>query len=300
MNRLIEWIQNLFQGGITDTQVKVILTLLIIIILWFIRRLLKRSVVRIQISPAARYSWRKTISYSTNALTLIGIAFLWSNQFASLATFLGLLSAGLAIAFKDPIVNMAGWYFLVFRKPFKVGDRIQINENIGDVIDVNLFEFSIIEVGNWVNSDQSTGRVIHIPNMKVFSSPIANYNAIVDFIWNEVEVVLTFESDWKKAKQLFTDLINREAPKTYLKAEKDLKSLDGEYLVYYNKLTPIVYTHVVDHGIVLTLRFLCPPKQRRASTQKVWEAILDCIQQEKNIDFAYPTRRIIGKSDIEG
>jgi small-conductance mechanosensitive channel len=297
MKALIQWLQNLFQGGLTEIQVKIILTIVLLVLLWILRRVVKRSITRIPHTPQAKYNWNKTITYIFNSISVIGVALLWFNQFESLATFLGLLSAGLAIAFRDPIVNMAGWYFLIFRKPFKVGDRIQVDEHTGDIIDIKMFEFSMIEVGNWVHSDQSTGRVLHIPNQRVFSSAIANYNAIVDFIWNEIEVTITFESDWKKAKQLFTRLLNQHAPKRYLEAEEELKHTTGDYLVYYNKLTPIVYTSVVDHGVRFSLRYLCPPKQRRGSAEILWEAILEALGQEEKIHLAYPTTRIIRSED---
>ena len=77
---------------------------------------------------------------------------------ASLTTFLGLASAGVAIAMHDTIANLAGWFFIISRKPFKVGDRIEIGEIAGDVIDIRIFQFSLVEIGNWVDAEQSTGR----------------------------------------------------------------------------------------------------------------------------------------------
>ena len=125
--------------------------------------------------------------------------------FGSVGTFLGLVSAGIAIALKDPLVNMVGWLFILIRQPFKVGDRIQIGSAAGDVIDIRLFQFSINEIGNWVDADQSTGRIIHIPNGIVFTEPQANYTAGFQYIWHEISVLITFESDWKKAKQILKE-----------------------------------------------------------------------------------------------
>ena len=103
---------------------------------------------------------------------------------------------------------MVGWCFILIRQPFKVGDRIQIGKVAGDVIDIRFFNFQLNEIGNWVDADQSTGRIIHIPNGIVFTEPQANYTAGFQYIWNEIPVLVTFESDWKKAKQLLTDIVN--------------------------------------------------------------------------------------------
>jgi small-conductance mechanosensitive channel len=296
MNEFIEWLRNLFHVGLSDVQIKVVLTFLILLVQWIIKRILFQSVNKIQSSQTAKYNWRKSISYSTNALAFVGIAFLWSNQFGSFATFLGLLSAGLAIAFRDPIVNMAGWYYIVFRKPFKVGDRVEVDKHIGDVVDISLYEFRLIEIGNWVNGDQSTGRILHIPNMRVFSSVIGNYNSLVDYIWDETEVNITYESNWRKAKELLQEILLKHAPQVYDHAEEELKSLSGEFFIQNTKLTPTVFTNVTENGIMLSLRYLCKPNRRRVAKEEIWEAILDCFSNHEDINMAYSTRRIVNSA----
>ena len=64
----------------------------------------------------------------------------------------------LAIALQDPLTNLAGWLFILIRRPFRVGDRIQVGANTGDVVDIRPFRFLMLEVGNWVHADQGTGR----------------------------------------------------------------------------------------------------------------------------------------------
>lgn len=210
---LVYWKQYFGQDW-NDWQIKLALSVFFWLLFSLLKRVLKNSVARrLKANPVARYNWNKGISYILNGLLLLALAFLWANQFESFATFLGLLSAGLAIAFRDPIVNMAGWYYIVFRKPFKVGDRIQVGDKTGDVIDIKLFDFVMLELGNWVHSDQSTGRLLSIPNMRVFNTDIANYNATLDFIWNELELDITFNSNWAKAKEILTrSLTKRRLP----------------------------------------------------------------------------------------
>src|SRR5690625_7940767 len=104
---------------------------------------------------------------------------------SSLATFLGLLTAGLAIALRDPVSDFAGWMFIIFKKPFELGDRIQIVEHHGDAIDIRFFKFTILEIGNWVQADQSIGRLIHIPNLYIPRDTNSNYTSNSNFSWNE-------------------------------------------------------------------------------------------------------------------
>ena len=102
------------------------------------------------------------------------------------------------------MTNLAGWVFIAIRKPFAVGDRIEIGDHTGDVIDMRLFQFTLVETGNWVDADQSTGRIIHIPNGWVFRQSTANYTAGFNFIWNEIPVTVTFESNWEKARDILS------------------------------------------------------------------------------------------------
>lgn len=287
-----EWFEHLAEG-VSPTQSKIIATIIIIIVLWLLQRIVLRSIMKLHSDIAVRYTWRKSAAYTIYIIGIIAILFVWSNNFGDFATYLGLLSAGLAIAFQDPIVNMAGWYFILMQKPFRVGDRIEVEGQIGDVVDINLFQFTVVEVGNWVNEEQSTGRIIHIPNAKIFKSPLANYNEGLDYIWNEMKVLVTFESNWRKAKVCLQSILDEHAPKVADHAKRELEDSSGEYLIYYHKVTPIVYTTVEDSGVLLTLRYLCKPKSRRSTMCFLWENILDAFQEEEDIDFAYPTRRAI-------
>lgn len=112
---------------------------------------------------------------------------------------------------RDPLINFAGWMFIMLRKPFVVGDRIQIGEHRGDVIDTRIFQFTMVEIGNWVDSDQSTGRIIHIPNGWVFNHSTANYSQGFAFIWNELPIIITFESNWEKAKKILTAVVKEHS-----------------------------------------------------------------------------------------
>ncbi|MFH1964881.1 MAG: mechanosensitive ion channel family protein, partial [Acidobacteriota bacterium] len=215
----------------------------------------------------------------------------WVEAFGEMGAFLGLLSAGIAIALKDPLTNIAGWLFIIVRQPFSAGDRIQIGNQSGDVIDIRLFQFTILEIGNWVDADQSTGRIIHVPNGKIFLEPQANYSKGFKFIWHEIPVLITFESSWEKAKKILLEIVISETVHLSNKAAQEIKEASKKYLIFFKHLTTTVYTTVKDSGILLTLRFLCDPRERRGKEQAIWESILREFAKHPDIDLAYPTQR---------
>lgn len=270
---------------------KAIRTLAVILIISFIRFIGVRVINNRVQNDRNRYKWRKNFSYTISFFGLFIIIQIWFAGLDSLATFLGLLSAGIAIALKDPITSLAGWLFLIWRRPFDVGDRIEVDSMKGDVIDIRMFKFTLLEIGNWVDAEQSTGRVIHIPNHEIFTKPIYNYTSDFEFIWNELSVLITFESDWKLAKEILTDVANTHLSAFVSEAEKEIKKAKKSYLIQFKYLTPIVYTDVKDSGVNLTIRYLANPRTRRGTAQRLWEDILERFGKEERIDFAYPTIR---------
>ncbi|MBT8382781.1 MAG: mechanosensitive ion channel [Ignavibacteria bacterium] len=287
---MTNWIQKTL-GISPDIQTNIIISLIIFFGIIFIRFLLVKLVIHKIDDLNQRYQWRKFSLYISVFIILLFLAFNWLGLIGSVGTFLGLMTAGIAIALKDPLVNMVAWLFILIRQPFRVGDRIQIGDQAGDVIDIRIFQFSLIEIGNWVDADQSTGRVIHIPNGIVFTTPQSNYTTGFEQIWHEIPILITFESDWKKVKKILTDILNKHAMHITDSAERQIKAAAKKFLIYYTKLTPIVYTTIKDSGVLLTMRFLCDPRKRRSTEEIILEEVLEEFGKCKDIDFAYPTTR---------
>lgn len=296
--RLSELVAN--QMGISPhLQIQIVLSLLTIICLIICHRIIIAIIWRKTEDIRTRYLWRKASIYILTLIGFLGLINIWFQGLSNLGTYLGLLSAGVAIALKDPLTNIAGWLFIVMRRPFSVGDRIQIGTYTGDVIDIRVFQFSLMEI-----SEQSTGRIIHVPNNLVFTIPCANFTQGFGYIWNEIPVLVTFESDWRKAKTLLLNIASFHTAHLTGIVEEKFKSASNRFMITYSKLTPTVYTSVQESGILLTIRHLCDPRERRLISEAIYEDILDEFAKHNDIDFAYPTVRYYdhskeGKSPAE-
>jgi small-conductance mechanosensitive channel len=262
---------------------------------WLVYASLRYVITRLIDHRVADVARKYILGKSANYVLGFAVAFvtllIWFGNIRGWAAYLGILSAGLAVALHDPVTNLAGWLFIAVRKPFAVGDRIQIGEHRGDVIDMRLFQFTLVEVGNWVSADQSTGRIIHIPNGWVFKQSTANYTRGFNFIWNEIEVVVTFESSWQEAKAILEEIGEKHSILKGEEAQEQVRRAAQKYLIYFQYLTPIVWTSVVASGVALTLRYVCDPRQRRSTEAAIWETVLRSFASVDDIDFAYPTTR---------
>jgi small-conductance mechanosensitive channel len=259
-------------------------------VLGLLSLLIRAVIYRRTDDPRVLYRWRKALT-ALFVLGALAVGWTWFEEFRSWATALGLLSAGLAIALREPLTNLAGWVFVLWRRPFGIGDRIEVGAHAGDVVDIRLFQFTLLEIGNWVEADQSTGRVIHVPNGVVFGAPLANYHRGLGYIWNELVVRVTFESDWPRAKALLQEIADRHAAHLSEDAEERVRQAAHRYLILYAHLEPTVYTRLERDAVQLTVRYLCDPRQRRGSESAIWEDVLAAFAACPEIEFAYPTQR---------
>ncbi|MCB2199827.1 mechanosensitive ion channel family protein [bacterium] len=298
MDQITEWLQQTF-GISLAIQGKIVSSIVAVLLIALGRSLLLRLALRRIEDPRSTYRWRKTSSYIMWVLAFFFVGRIWFQGVEAISTYLGLISAGIAIALRDPLVNLAGWMFILWRRPFEVGDRIELGEVRGDVIDLRLFSFSMLEIGNWVEGDQTTGRIMQIPNGRIFSFPLANYNKGFSFIYEEVPVLITFESNWREAEALLTTIVEDEAKQLGSEAERELKLASSRYMLSRREVAPEVYISTEEAGVLMTLRYAIRPHDRRSSLDRVWRAILTSFEKHDDIDFAYPTRRNFNNA-IEG
>jgi len=263
-----------------------------VIALWLVLgRLSRRLVARTVDDSAARFQMSRVSGYVLGTVAIVAVARLWIQGISGIATYFGLLSAGIAIALQDPLTNIAGWLFILLRRPFRVGDRIQVGTQIGDVVDIRPLRFVMLEVGNWVHADQGTGRILHVPNGFVFKNTIANYDEAFGYIWNELELTVTFESDWRTAKQTLEAILVRQSRTIDDEVKARVDQAAHTLHIKFPKLTPAVWTTVVENGVRLTMRYLCKSRLRRSSASEIWEEVLDAFSKLESVGFAYPTTR---------
>lgn len=273
---------------------KAIATIVLFAVALLLRQIVLRQAIRRIEDAETIYRTRKGIAYVTAFLVLVGLLVIWVPSLEGVTTFFGFVAAGLVIALTDVIINLAGWVYILLRHPLRVGDRIEVGTLAGDVIDTRLLRFTVLEIGNWVSGDQSTGRIVHVPNGTVFRQNVANYTDGFHYIWHEVSLPVTFESDWELAERRFLDILNRHAAAdAKLPAETALRNATQKYFIRFRELKPIVYIEVIEYGVMLHGRILVDARQRRTINDQIWREVLGVIAAEPTLRFAYPTNRTI-------
>jgi small-conductance mechanosensitive channel len=267
-------------------------TLVIVAVAFIISRLSRRVVDRYIEEAERKYRVGKLISRSMAVLALLLIVALWSERLSALLTILTIIGAGTAVALRDVLLSFAGWLNISLSAPYRQGDRIEVNGMRGDVVDIRVLHTVLMEIGGWVQADQSTGRLVRIPNNWVYQYDVANYTRGFGFVWNEIEVTVTFRSDWKAARDILQDLAETHVESAKEQAEDQLRHLAREHLVHYEVLTPYVYLSLTDHGVKLTLRHLTPVRGRRNIRHNLTVELLTRFSNHGRIELAYPALQL--------
>jgi small-conductance mechanosensitive channel len=269
----------------------IIWTVLLITVVYVIGHVIERALQKGTTDLVGKHKIRRAMSWLRVVVLTVSLVAIWISGVGQTGVFLGVLGAGIALSMQEVLLSTAGWLLIIIKRPFDIGDRIEFSGHTGDIIDIRVFQTSLLEVGNWVGADQSTGRIINIPNSAIFRGLNANYTKGFPFIWNEQTIVVTFESDWKRAKAIILQQAQEEAQKIETEVRRQIQTMQSEYAIRYQHLTPIVYTHIADQGVALTLRYLCPVRKRRGMAHEVNEGILENFVREPDIELAYPTTR---------
>ena len=288
MQNWTDWGSRYLQSG-NYTLDKAINSVVILVVLLGIYALINRILSKRITNPSTTYSWRTGTQYVLFFLGAYLIGRLWIQGVSTIFTVLGLIGAALTISQKELLLNLSAWGAILWRNLFTLGDRIEIGSYHGDVIGKGPLFFTLMEVGNWAQSDQITGRLVKVPNGLVWNHPLANYTRSFPYIWNEIPFLITPDSDWRKAKTVLASIGLKHSKATKEKAQR-YRSRNKDEVIEILSLEPTVFVHPVSEapsGIRLVLRYLCMPNSRSESESTIKEDFLVTIENEASINIRY-------------
>ncbi len=241
-----------------------------------------------------RYVARKTVSLGSLAAGLLVILTVWVQNPAALFVAYGLVGAGVAIALQDVFKNIVGGLTLFLGGPYGVGDRIGVGDVHGDVIDIGLMYTRILEIKDWVPADQATGRIVTVPNGAILGDPVNNYTANNSFLWDEIRIPLTYDSDWQTAKGLFSDIAEEETGEMASQAADELTGIRRKYYLSRRDTDPQLFLELTDNWIIVHIRYITDVRTRRQHHNAISTAILDAVEDHDDIRIASETVDIVG------
>lgn len=268
---------------IEELYLYLILSTFIVIALFLGFRKVGKIIINKKISGRKEYIISQSYIFVLNVLEVLVLLFIWDDYIKSLMTLISVISAAMTIALREIIMNFFCGLYIKVKKPFKVEDRIQIDDLKGDVMSISALDFEVLEVSTKEENGQSTGIVVTFPNSVVFSKAIKNINKGFKYVWNELTVKVKMDSDLPNNKKELYKIVNglevvKNIPKK-MKEQVDITNATNR--VYFNNYDPIIYTKLVDGHIELTIRYLMHPKKSRYVESVIWNKIYNSYKDGK-------------------
>jgi small-conductance mechanosensitive channel len=225
----------------------------------------------------ARYRVRKSIVFAGYVAVIVSLVILFEDRLGQLSLALGVAGAGVVVALQDAIASLAGWFAIGFSRLYKVGDRIQIGEIKGDVIDISVLRTTLMETGNWVSRDVYNGRIARIPNSCVLKGPVFNYSQEFRFVWDEIKVPLASESDHRLAREILLRVAKDTVAHFLTEAESTWRQVTDNFRIANPRLEPIVAFVVNGGALEFTVSYIVDYREQTVMKDRLFTRIVDEI-----------------------
>ena len=278
----------------TNMALKLFLSLVVVVVTLIVYRTIRNSIKRRVMDATRRQSMRVAVRNVLAVASFLIVLIIWLPRGNNLLTALGILGAGLAIASQEMIGSLAAGLNIWVGNIYRVGDRVRIGDVVGDVMDISLLRTTVMEVGEWVKADQYTGRVVNVANRMVWVNPVYNFTQHWGYLWDEITLPITYESDWQRAAEIMLELGQTYTEELQADAEAKLNKLIDRYPLKDTNVESTLYLAMTDNWIELTLRFLVDAQERRGVKDRLHRELLQNFQADENIAVASTTIEIVG------
>ncbi|HZR28027.1 MAG TPA: mechanosensitive ion channel domain-containing protein [Terriglobales bacterium] len=218
----------------------------------------------------------------------ITIAFALATEVGSLATFAGLITAGIAVALQNVILAIVGYFFLIGKYGVRVGDRVQISGVTGDVIDIGLIRLHLMEVsGSW-GDRQLTGRIVVFSNAVVFQPNASFYRQIpgTNFVWHQVSLTLGPGSNYHLAKQRLAEAVESVYNSYREKIERQHEQMQRTLSVVVAAPQPQSQLRMTQNGIEVVIRYPIELESAATIDDQMMRELLDTIARTPELKLA--------------
>jgi len=234
---------------------------------------------------------RRLSGYIAFLVVILVLAGFFLEDLKAIATILGIAGAALVIALQDLCSSLAGWFVIIASRKVNVGDRIEVTGHCGDVIDIQLLRTTMLELHNWLEVDEPTGRIVIIPNSFIFKEKVFNYSHVHPFIWNKIDVTVTFETSAQETRGLLTEILEEETREEFDAARNAPVDMERKYGLPATTYQPKIHSVIADSGVLFSLLYISHYRRRIAVRNRINKRIIAEFERNPRINFAYPTER---------
>lgn len=244
-------------------------------------------------SKRRAHNVRNVLRLGFGVLSVVAIFGVATEQWLGVLFSLGVIGFAITFALQQPLLSLLGWFYIIIKRPYGVGDRVRIGGSKGDVISVDFLVTTLWEInGNMISSNQPSGRVVTVPNSVVLSSQVINYGGGGSpFVWNELSMQVSYETDLEFAREEMIDVANAylgdEMPQRIAEYREALAETPVELEVYDR---PTVNVAQKESWVELKCRYVVHPRRGQRAKNQLYVAILDRFNEHPD-RISFPVSR---------
>ena len=257
-----------------------VLWILLVVVLVYFGSLLADRLYS-QAAPEKKYllTLRGVFRFGLQAVGVLLIAFVILGVPNQMPTILGLAGAGLTVALKDFIVGFFGWFVLMGRNGIRVGDWVEINGVVGEVIEIGLLRTVLLETGNWTDTGHPTGRKVAFVNSFAIEGHFFNFSTAGQWLWDELQVEVGQGENPYPLVEAIQRLVEEETRASAAQAEREWQKAAG----YRKSLTvaPAIHLRPTAAGVEMQIRYITSANERYVTRSRLYEKIVGLLRGEK-------------------
>src|SRR6266404_5412252 len=267
------------ERAVLHSMVRSILWILLIVVLAYAGSLLVNRLFR-HAAPEKKHllTLRGVIRFSLQAVGVLAIVFVILGVPNQMPTILGLAGAWLTVALKDFIVGFFGWFVLMGKNGIRVGDWVEINGVVGEVIEIGLLRTVLLETGNWTDTGHPTGRKVAFVNSFAIEGHYFNFSTTGQWLWDELQVEVGQGANPYPLVEAIQRLVEEETRASAAQAEKEWQKSAG----YRQSLTaaPAIHLRPTGAGVAMQIRYITSANERYVTRSKLYEKIVGLLRGE--------------------
>ena len=268
----------------------IVIVAIVFILIQLFRRFLKKNIT----DTSAKYKSQKSVEIIGYIIIVMLSFFYFTGNIKDFTLAIGLFTAGIAFTLQELILSIAGSLFIFIVKVYKPGDRIEINGIKGDVIDVDSMYTTMMEIGQWVDSDNYSGRIVKLSNAFVFKGPVYNYSQDFPFIWDEFNLPIRYGSDVELAKSIVITIASETLSEFTSNSKSRWTEVVNKYYIEDAVVEPTLAISLTDNWIQFNIRYIVDYKKRRSTRHILNTKIMEAIEEtEGKVMLASTTIELI-------
>ncbi|MGZ7029609.1 MAG: mechanosensitive ion channel family protein, partial [Terriglobales bacterium] len=251
-----------------------------------ISELLRRATFRYVQDVRRRYQFmllRRIVVWFVVAV-IVAVAF--ASELGSLATFAGLMTAGVAVALQNVILSVAGYFFLIGKYGVRVGDRVQIAGVTGDVVDIGLVRLHLMEVDTHHSGARATGRIVVFSNAVVFQANSGLFKQIpgTSFVWHEITLTLPASADYRQIEERIMAAVRRVCDEYRENMERQQRMMQRALSpMPVSELEPESHLRLTQSGAELVIRYPVELENAGEIDDRITREVLDLTEREPKL-----------------